>query len=222
MDGKCIIVSAGSFTPMDLNYKEGDFLIACDGGFAHLQNMGILPDYILGDFDSLSNLSPMYMNQLREIEEADPDRVRHLNVMKDDTDTMYAVKVGLERGYRKFYIYGALGGSRVDHTFANVQTLLYIKHHGATGYIMNSDCMIMVAENETVNFNRGMTGMFSVFSLGDKAEGVTIKGALFGLENGTVRNDMPIGVSNEFIIDEQASITVEKGTLLITVQWENI
>ena len=93
MDGKCIIVSAGSFIPMDLNYKEGDYLIACDAGFAHLQNMGILPDLILGDFDSLSQKAPAYMRQIREIEEADPDRVIRLNVMKDDTDTLHAVKI---------------------------------------------------------------------------------------------------------------------------------
>ena len=222
MDGKCIIVSAGSFTPVDLNYKDGDLLIACDGGFAYTCDMGILPDIVLGDFDSLSQMSPRYLEQLREVELSDPGRVIHLNVMKDDTDTMHAVTVGLERGYSKFYIYGALGGRRLDHTFANVQTLMYIKHHGGTGYIMDSSSMMLVAENETIRFHRGMTGMFSVFSLGDKAKGVTISGALYGLENGTVSNDNPIGVSNEFIIDEQAVITVEEGSLLICVQWDNL
>ena len=221
MDGKCIIVSAGSFTPMDLNYKEGDFLIACDAGFVHLQNMGILPDFILGDFDSLSRKSPIYLEQLKEIEEADPARVMHLNVKKDDTDTMQAVKLGLSKGYKKFYLYGSLGGSRFDHSISNIQTLLFIKHSGAKGYIMSADGMMLIAENETISFNRGMTGMFSVFSISDISVGVTIKGAMYGLENGIVKNDTPIGVSNEFIIDEQATVTVEKGTLLICVQWDN-
>ncbi|MCR4901841.1 MAG: thiamine diphosphokinase [Butyrivibrio sp.] len=222
MNGKCIIVSAGSFIPMDINYNEGDFLIACDGGYAHLSKMGILPDLIIGDFDSLSQMPGQYMEELREIARNAPERVMKLSVMKDDTDTLKAVRVGLEKGYDKFYLYGALGGSRLDHTFANVQTLLFIKHHGAKGYIMDASSMLLVAENETIRFNPGMTGMLSVFCLGEKAKGVSIKGTLFEMDNGVIDNDFPIGVSNEFIIDEKASVTVEEGTLLICVQWDDV
>ena len=217
---KCIIVSAGDFTPVEFGKKDGDFLIACDAGFRYLMEMGILPDLIVGDFDSMAELGPQYSEAVREIAQQEPGRVMQLDVHKDDTDTMKAVRIGLEKGYRKFYLYGALGGRRLDHTLANIQTLLFIKHHDATGYIMEQNQLLLVAENETIHFHRGMTGTLSVFVLGDRAEGVTEKGLMYSLDRAVLTNDYPIGVSNEFIIDEEAEITVEHGTLLITAKWD--
>ena len=69
---KCIIVSAGDFTPVELGKKEGDFLIACDAGFRYLMEMGILPDLIVGDFDSMAELGPQYSEAVREIAQQEP------------------------------------------------------------------------------------------------------------------------------------------------------
>ncbi|RKM62765.1 thiamine diphosphokinase [Butyrivibrio sp. XB500-5] len=216
---RCVIISAGSFTPIEIPLEEGDYCIACDAGFMYARDLGILPDLIVGDFDSLNELGPDAVRTLEEIRESDPDRIMQLEVRKDDTDTMKAVKIALLKGYKKIFLYGALGGRRFDHSFANVQTLLYIKHNGGTGYIMDHDKMLMIAENETVKFNRGNTGYISVFSLSEKAEGVTIKGLSYTLDNGELSSDFPLGVSNEFIIDEEAELTVERGTLLICVEF---
>ena len=218
---KCIIVAAGDFQPVDLNRTEGDFLIACDAGFSYLENMGILPDLIVGDFDSLYETGPQYEEMLEEIRKQNPESVLQLDVHKDDTDTMKAVRIGLEKGYRRFYLYGALGGKRLDHTLANMQTLLFIKHHGAVGYIMESNQLLLIAENETIHFHTGMTGTLSVFVMGDQADGVTERGLQYGLDHVTLTNDYPIGVSNEFIAEEAAEVTVEQGTLLITVKWDS-
>ena len=216
---KCIIISAGSFTPLEISINEEDFVIACDAGFMYAQQMGILPDLIVGDFDSASEAGPILMSSIREIAESDPDRIIKLDVKKDDTDTIKAVKIGLSKGYRKFYFYGALGGKRFDHTMANIQTLLFVKHNGAKGYIFDDGKMLMIAENETINFNRGNTGYLSVFSLSEVSRGVTLKGLMYTLENGELRNDFPLGVSNEFIIDEEAVVSVEDGTLLISCEF---
>ncbi|MBR5360984.1 MAG: thiamine diphosphokinase [Lachnospiraceae bacterium] len=216
---RCVIISAGSFTPIEIPLEEGDYCIACDAGFMYARDLGILPDLIVGDFDSLNELGPDAVRTLEEIRESDPDRIMQLEVRKDDTDTMKAVKIALLKGYKKIFLYGALGGSRFDHSFANVQTLLYIKHNGGTGYIMAHDKMIMIAENETVKFNRGNTGYVSVFSLSEKSEGVTIKGLSYTLDHGVLTADFPLGVSNEFIIDEEAEVTVERGTLLICIEF---
>ena len=218
---KCIIVAAGDFKPIELNRTEGDFVIACDAGFSYLEKMGILPDLIVGDFDSLYEIGPQYSQILEEIRNQDAERVLQLDVHKDDTDTMKAVRIGLEKGYRKFYLYGVLGGKRLDHTLANIQTLLFIKHHGAVGYIMESNQLLLIAENEKIQFHTGMTGTLSVFVMGDQAEGVTETGLQYGLDHVTLTNDYPIGVSNEFIAAEAAEITVEHGTLLITVKWDS-
>jgi thiamine pyrophosphokinase len=213
---KCVIISAGNFTPLEIPLEEGDLCIACDAGLIYAQQMGILPDLIVGDFDSLSESGPMAVATLKEIAENDPDRIVKLNVRKDDTDTIKAIKIALEKGYKKFYLYGALGGSRIDHSLANIQSLLFIKHNGGRGYIMDADKMLLIAENETVKFHRGNSGYLSIFALSEKAKGVTLKGLMYTLENGNLTNDFPLGVSNEFIIDEEAEITVEEGTLLIT------
>ena len=219
MEPKCVIISAGSFPNVEIDINEGDLCIACDAGFKYAQSLGILPDLIVGDFDSAAEAGPEVMEGLKEIARIDPDRIVQLEVKKDDTDTMKAVKIALSRGYRKFYLYGALGGRRFDHSLANIQTLLFIKHHGAAGYIMDEEQMLLVAENETIRFNRGNTGMLSVFSLTQVSKGVTLDGLMYNIKDAELRNDFTLGVSNEFIIDEEAQVTVEDGTLLITVFW---
>ncbi len=219
MEPKCVIISAGTFPNVEIEINEGDFCIACDAGFKYAQQLGVLPDLIVGDFDSASEESPEVLRGIREIADLDPDRIITRPVMKDDTDTMKAVKIGLERGYKKFYLCGALGGRRFDHSMANVQTLLFIKHHGGTGYIMGEDQMVLVAENETIRFNRGNSGMLSVFSVSEVSKGVTLKGLMYNITDAELRSDFPLGVSNEFIIDEEAEVTVADGTLLVTVYW---
>ena len=216
---KCVIISAGSFPEVQIDLREGDLCIAADAGFGYAQRLGILPDLIVGDFDSAKDAPPEVLSGIREIAENDPGRVVQLEVMKDDTDTMRAVKIGLSKGYRKFYLYGAMGGKRFDHSFANIQTLEFIKHQGGRGYIMDKDSMLFIAENETIRFHRGNTGTLSVFSLSEVSRGVSLKGLMYGMEDGTLTNDFPLGVSNEFIIDEEAEISVKEGTLLISVNW---
>ena len=217
---KCVIISAGSFPEVQIDLREGDLCIAADAGFGYAQRLGILPDLIVGDFDSAKDAPPEVLRGIREIAENDPERVVQLEVMKDDTDTMRAVKIGLSRGYRKFYLYGAMGGKRFDHSFANIQTLEFIKHQGGRGYIMDKDSMLFIAENETIKFHRGNTGTLSVFSLSEVSRGVSLKGLLYGMVDGELRRDFPLGVSNEFIIDEEAEVTVKEGTLLISVIWD--
>ena len=216
---KCVIISAGNFTPLEIKLEEGDLCIACDAGLRYAQQMGILPDLIVGDFDSLQEVGNQAVAALKEIEENDPNRIVRLNVKKDDTDTIKAVKIALEKGYRKFYLYGALGGKRADHAFANIQTLLFIKHNGGKGYIMDADTMMLIAENESIKFHRGNSGYISVFSLSERSKGVSLRGLMYTMENGELTNDFPLGVSNEFIIDEEAEISVENGTLLITIEF---
>lgn len=213
--GKCILVCAGEFVPIEIPVEEGDFVIAVDGGFRYCQMLGILPDLILGDMDSASEEERAL---IAEIEQDAPERVHRLKPEKDDTDTLSAVREGLERGCRKFYFYGALGG-RLDHSIANIQTLLFLKKQGAVGYILTERQLVTVIRNEEITFHKGVEGRLSLFSLGEKAEQVTIRGMKYPLENATVTNDFPIGISNEFIKSEEALVRVEQGELLIMVEW---
>ena len=78
---KCVIISAGSFVPVDIKLYEGDYLIACDAGFAYAEQLGILPDLIVGDFDSMAELGPGVMRSLKEIEESEPGRVSRISAV---------------------------------------------------------------------------------------------------------------------------------------------
>ncbi len=213
--GKCLIMCAGEFSPIAMDRQEDDFVIAADNGLTYLTRMGVVPDFIIGDYDSLEEEGRQV---LREFEQSRPDCVLRLPVEKDDTDTMAAVRVGLERGYTTFTLYAALGG-RLDHTLANIQTLNFIRAHGAKGYIMDASCMMFVIRDETRNFAPGFQGSFSLFALDGKLTGVTLRGMKYEVTDAVITNDYPIGVSNRIEGDRPASVTVEHGSALCYVAW---
>lgn len=215
---KCIIMSAGDFTPMDLDIQEGDYVIAADNGLTYLTRMGVVPDYVIGDYDSLQLEG---RDALEELRSARPDEVMTLPVEKDDTDTMAAARVGLVRGYRAFYLYGALGGARLDHTIANIQTLAFLKENGARAYIMDANCMLFVMQNEERRFGKGFRGDFSLFAMDREVHGVTIQGMQYEVEDVTIANHYPIGVSNHITGDREAMVRVADGRVLCYVAWNS-
>ena len=201
----CIIFCAGGFETLAEPVRSGDFLMAADGGLVHLQKLGLTPDGILGDFDSLGYV---------------PQDAKVFPVEKDDTDAMLAVRQGLALGYRRFVIYGGLDGPRLDHTVANFQTLQFLADHGATGYLAGNTYMAMVIKNAGVRFSAEAKGILSVFCMGTDAAGVTIRGTKYTLENGTLSAGFPLGVSNHFV-GQMAEISVENGSLLVLWDREN-
>ena len=133
---------------------------------------------------------------------------------KDDTDTMLAVKQALSVGAEEIQIYGGLGG-RFDHSIANVQTLRYLSEHGAVGSLCDAQNWMTVQTAGTVRqYPRRDGWYFSLLSLSDTCTGVTITGAKYCLQNGTLHANFPLGISNE-IVAEQAEISLQTGTLLV-------
>lgn len=198
----CHIVGGGDFDPERFRPGPGDFVIAADCGYRYLEDLGQEPDLVLGDFDSLGGC-PTHSNVMR------------LPVEKDDTDTLHAVRVGLEKGYTRFVLHGGLGGARFDHAIANIQTLLFLTRQGAKGWLLGGDDTVITAlHNDGLFFPAGQKGILSVFCMGEPAEGVTLSGLKYPLKNSTVTSDFPIGVSNEFT-DGPAEIRVERGTMLL-------
>ena len=207
---RCILICAGDLEIAEIQERqEGDLVIAVDGGYLYCQVLGIEPDVVLGDFDSLEEDSREQIGAGR--------RMISLNPVKDDTDTLAALRFGLAEGYREFHLYGALGG-RLEHTLANLQCLLFLKREGASGYIWDSCSMTTVIENESLTFRGEMEGMLSVFAMGGTAEGVGEKGLRYQLDQAVLTETFPVGISNEFI-GEQAEVSVKKGALLIIVRW---
>ena len=198
---RCFIFAAGTFYGLRQRPRPGDLVLAADPGYETCRRAGIVPDLLLGDFDSMD-------------QPADFDRVRRVPVEKDDTDTMLAVKTGLEQGCGEFYLYGGTGGKRLDHTVANFQTLYYLRRQGARGYLYDNEFVWTVLENETVRIKKTVEwGLLSVFCLGARAEGVTITGVQYPLNQAELTADFPLGVSNH-ILEDQAMVQVERGALL--------
>ena len=195
----CIIFCAAEFDTLARPLEPGDYVIAADGGLRHTEKLGIAPNEILGDFDSLG-FTPMGASVFP--------------VEKDDTDAMLAVRRGLSLGYREFFLYGSLDGPRLDHTVANFQTLQFLADHGAVGYLVGNRTIVTVVKDGSVAFSAGKSGNLSVFCMGPDARGVTERGLYYGLENGTLTSGFPLGASNHFT-GEPAQITVESGSLLI-------
>lgn len=201
----CVIFCAGGFEKLARPIDASDYLIAADGGLVHLQKLGLTPHGIIGDFDSLGYI---------------PEGAQVFPVEKDDTDSMLAVRKGLELGYRRFEIYGALDGKRLDHTVANLQTLNFLREFGATGYLVGIDYMVTAVRNGAIRFSSQACGILSVFCLGEDAKGVCLRGLKYPLENGTLTSGFPLGVSNHFT-GEPATVSVKEGILTALYDVEN-
>lgn len=214
MEGKCIVICAGDLTLGEIPVAEENLVIAVDGGLDYCAVLNVEPDLILGDFDSLSEEECAAVEQL---EQQIPERVIRLQREKDETDGLAALQEGLKRGYTEFRIYAGTGG-RFDHTLANIQCLLYLKNRGASGYLVDGTGMMLVIKNEAIHFRRNLKGTLSLFSMVEESKGVTIRGMKYELEHASVRNDFPIGISNEFI-GQEAEILVEDGTLVCMLQY---
>ena len=199
---KCVIFCAGGFDRLVQPIEPEDIVIAADGGLLHTQALGVEPDVVLGDFDSLGHV---------------PQGARVFPVEKDDIDAMLAVRHGLALGCREFILYGGLDGSRVDHTVANFQTLQFLADHGARGTLVGLTQMATVIKDGSITFPEESRGILSVFCLGADAQGVCIRGSKYELEDGTLTAGFPLGVSNHFE-GKPVTVSVRRGSLLLI--WE--
>ena len=199
---ECVIFCAAECDGLARPIGQDAFVIAADGGLRHTKTLGITPNAVLGDFDSLGYT---------------PEGANVFPVEKDDTDAMLAVRLGLEQGCDEFLLYGSLDGPRLDHTVANFQTLQFLTDHGAVGYLIGKTTMVTVVKNGKITFPAGLSGTISVFCMGPDAEGVTEKGLFYGVEEATLTSGFPLGVSNHFT-GEAAEISVKNGSLLVL--WE--
>ena len=125
---------------------------------------------------------------------------------------MAALLYGLERGYTRFHIYGGTGG-RIDHTLANIQCLTYLVKHNARGYLYDSSSVITAFSGE-VWLEARQDGIMSVFAFGEYADGVSINGLKYELDNKSLSCDFPLGVSNAFT-GRSVHIKVERGILTV-------
>ena len=200
---RCVIAGAADIADYERirgKLREDDFFIYCDGGLKHMAGLERTPGLIVGDFDSTEN--------------------PHLDVEtivlpceKDDTDTVYAVKEAVKRGYEEFLLIGVCGG-RLDHTLGNVSILLYLDSIGKKAAILDDHSEMELISGQTVRVEDRYL-YFSLLNISGCAEGITIRNAKYPLEEGTIRSEYQYGISNEVLPGKTAEISVKKGNLLL-------
>lgn len=205
-DGICYVVGAMSLTP-DLRPwpVRGDRVIAADRGFDSLMAYGVRPDLAVGDFDSLGH-RPNHPNVIQ------------LPTEKDDTDMVFALRKGIELGYRRFILLGGVGG-RLEHTLGNLQLLNWLAGQGGQGFLVGEKtAATCIRDGKRVDFPASMSGSLSVLCISGMAEGVDLVGLKYPLEKHTLTSQFPLGLSNQFL-GQEATVSVETGSLLLL--WED-
>lgn len=197
---KGIIFAGGDFsadTKVEIN--ENSLVICADSGYDNALLCGVVPDVIIGDMDSVKNRLPAGVKQIK------------LKCEKDDTDTQACIDYLADIGCEEIVLFGALGG-RTDHEMANIMLCIYALKKGIKLIIKSAETEVFaVVGNAVIKGNRG-DWLSLIPVLGD-AEGVSLSGLKYTLENAKMEAGKTMGISNEFESDE-ATVSVEKGILL--------
>ena len=199
---KALIICAGDDNDSEVlkEYaKNSDYIICADGGYNIALNAGIVPDLVIGDFDSCSN----YVDKGEKIV---------LPCEKDETDTQYSVRYAIKKGADEIVIYGAFGG-RLDHTYANIALLSECLENKVSAVATDGKTFCKMVDSK-IKLNGKKGDFISVFSFSDISRNVSIKGLKYEIDNCNLKKSDIFGISNEFL-DSEAEITVEEGKLLI-------
>ena len=200
---RCVIVGGAEIN----NYeyirsclRKDDFTVFCDSGLKHLEALQVTPGLIVGDFDSHEN------------PHLDVETVV-LPCEKDDTDTVYAVKEAVKRGYEDFLLIGVIG-ARLDHTLGNVSILLYLDSLGMKGIIFDDYSEMEIVSSSPVSIDDSFA-YFSLLNISGTAKGVTVENAKYPLQNAQITCEYQYGVSNEVLPGYTAKVSVREGKLLL-------
>lgn len=179
---------------------KADWYLCADAGVRLAEAMGITPHRMIGDFDSLGQVP-------------EGEYVTVYSPEKDDTDLMLAAKFAMAQGCDTLWFYGALGG-RLDHTVANLQMLRFLAAHRVQGILVDENHWVTLQWDGTVRYPKRTYPYFSLFSMTETCEDVTLRGTAYPLEHGRLCGTFPLGVSNQ-ILEEEAVVTVGSGELLV-------
>lgn len=205
-----LIISGGDldleFLKTFIKNKKIDYIIAVDSGLEKLNYINLLPNYIIGDFDSIET------NILKNYEDKDIEIIR-LNPEKDFSDTHMALKLAIELESNEVYILGALG-KRIDHAIANIHILKEALDNKIKCKIVDNKNEIQVLTKGVNNIEKSNYKYISLFPLTTQVKGIMLEGFKYHLNNATLNIGHSIGVSNE-IINEDAKIYINDGILLV-------
>ena len=197
-----IIAAGNSNNPQKLlEYADAaDYISCADAGYEHAKSVGIVPDILVGDFDSLSEKPAEFL------------RVVKLPVEKDETDTLYALRFAFSKGATKIVLYGGIG-SRFDHSYANICLLHHAMIRDIPMVVTDGTTEVYLTDSQlTLKGKKGQT--ISIYAFSDICQGVSLRGFYYPLENVLLEKYNIIGTSN-LITEDVAEISVSDGNLLI-------
>ena len=200
---RCVIVGGADINNYDYIQSRlcaDDYIVFCDSGLRHLEPLQVKPSLIVGDFDSHDN---PYLDVETIV----------LPCEKDDTDTVFAVKEAIKRGFDDFLLIGVVG-ARLDHTLGNVSILLYLDSIGKKGIVIDDYSEMEIVSNEPA-YIEDSYAFFSLLNVSGTAKGITIENAKYLLNNAEITCEYQYGVSNEVLPGKTAKVSVLKGKLLL-------
>ena len=207
---RCVIVGGADISNYDriiAHIKSDDIVIFCDSGLKHMEKLAVNPSLIVGDFDSHEN--PHF----------DVETIV-LPCEKDDTDTVFAVKEAIKRGYVDFLLMGVIG-ARLDHTLGNVYILEYLDELGLKGKIIDDYSEMELVSREPAYVDDSYA-FFSLINITGIARGITIENAKYPLNNGEITCSYQYGVSNEVLPGKRAKISIKVGKLLLIKDYKQL
>lgn len=207
MKGRCVIVGGADINNYGFireKLRAEDYVIFCDSGLKHLERLQVTPNLIVGDFDSHEN------------PHLDAETIV-LPCEKDDTDTVFAVKEAVKRGFDDVLLMGVVG-ARLDHTLGNVSILLYLDSLGKKGCIIDDYSEMEIVSDRPVSIC-DQYSFFSLLNITGFAKGITITGAKYPLNGGEITCEYQYGISNEVLPGQTARVSVAEGKLLLIKVW---
>ena len=201
--GRCVIVGGADINNYAFIREKlcaDDYVIFCDSGLKHLESLQVQPSLIVGDFDS-------HVNPHLDVETI------VLPCEKDDTDTVFAVKDAIKRGFDDFMLIGVVG-AKLDHTLGNVSILLYLDSLGKKGCIIDDYSEMEIVSDKSVSITDDYS-FFSLLTITGCAKGITITGAKYPLKDGEITCEYQYGISNEVLPGATATVSVNNGKLLL-------
>ena len=183
-------------------------IIAVDKGLETLYKLKIMPNHVVGDFDSINQ-------DILKLYQKNPKIIFHkLNVKKDNTDTDIALNLAINLNSSKIVIVGALG-KRMDHTLANIHILKEALNKKIQCYLLDEYNKIYLTQNNLTLYKNKTYGKYiSLIPMTTTVEGLTLIGFKYCLKDAILSIGKSLGISNE-IEEEVANIKFKKGILIV-------
>ena len=209
MSKRAFIYAAGAHTYEDVSLysrikrNEDDLIICADGGYNLICEAGIKPDVIIGDMDSVSGKLPTDV------------KIYTYPCKKDKTDLHICVDFALQHKCDQIILLGVMGG-RISHSMGSLMMLEYIHKNHAAGMILTASTRVFLVSDK-ISVKRDNFKYLSLIPLTETADGVSISGVKYPLENAVLKREKNLGISNEFDSDT-AEISVKKGLLTVVCE----